>query len=147
MVTSWNCRDLTTGAFYLDPHHQWWFRCCSAFRTPVMALYELYKLGKLNPNYKGLGKVESRLTETSDSCSRGCGRVRILKSFAMSGIATVRLNLWHQILRRQLATMKYGFPSLVYVHLSSITFGVDLYRDALIEFERVVFQIQRSGGS
>ena len=47
----------------------------------------LYKLGDLNPNYKGLGKADSRLTETS--LYRGCGGVGILwkKSFDVTPIS------------------------------------------------------------
>ena len=73
-VTSWNCRGLATGTTYLDH--------LIREGSDVIVLsehwlwpYELHKLEELNPNYRGLGKADSRLTEASDGYARGCGGV------------------------------------------------------------------------
>lgn len=83
-ITSWNCRGLSTGTCYLD-HLLNTGSDVVVLSEHWLWPYELHKLNDLNPDYQGLGKADSRLSETSEfeSHSRGCGGVGILwkKSF------------------------------------------------------------------
>lgn len=89
-ITSWNCRGLSTGAPYID--HILNTGSDIVLSEHWLWPYELHKLDELNPEYHGQGRADSRLTETSDSCSRGCGGVGILwkKSFDVTPISDIQ---------------------------------------------------------
>ena len=108
---------------------------------------EIYKLNELHPDFQGLGKTDSRLTETSESCARGCGGVGILwkRSLDVTPISEIQSDRICGVRIKSMANTNESWISIIGVYLPCLDLGVDLYRESLIELERLILDSERMG--
>ena len=147
-VTSWNCRGWSAGASYLE-HMVHEGSDVVVLSEHWLWPYDLYKLDEFNPDYRGLGKADPRLTKTSDNCSRGCGGVGkgILwrRSFDVTPISDIQSDRICGIRVKRTTDDDQTWISILGVYLPCLDLGVELYRDSLVELERVVLESQQWG--
>ena len=141
-ISCWNCRGWATGAAYLDHLVQG--------GSDVIVLsehwlwpYELHKLDEFNSEYQGLGKADPRLTDTSLTCPRGCGGVGILwkKSFDVTPISDIQSDRICGIRIKRTTGDSKSWISILGVYLPCLDQGMELYRDSLVELERMVVEL------
>ena len=108
--------------------------------------YELHKVHELNSSYQGLGKADSRLSETADELSRGCGGVGILwtKSFDVIPISDIQSDRIGGI-RIKKERDDEVWISTIGVNLPCLDLGVELYCESLIERESAISESEHWG--
>ena len=145
-ISCWNCRGWATGTAYLDHLVQG--------GSDVIVLsehwlwpYELHKLDEFNSEYQGLGKADPRLTDTSLTCPRGCGGVGILwkKSFDVTPISDIQSDRICGIRIKRTTGDSKSWISILGVYLPCLDQGMELYRDSLVELERMVVESEQWG--
>ena len=146
IISCWNCRGWTTGVSYLD--HM------ALEGSDVMIIsehwlwpFELHKLDEFNDQYRGIGKADPRLSETSDTCTRGCGGVGILWRKSLEGvlISDIQSDRIYGIRMKRSIEEDQSWISILGVYLPCLDLGIDLYRETLVELERVVSELEQAG--
>ena len=138
-ITCWNCRGLSTGIPYLN-HILDSGSDIVVLSEHWLWPYELHKLSEIHPGYQGMGVADSRLTETSDNLQRGCGGVGMVwkKSLDVTPMMDIQSDRICGIRIKKSSENDDTWISVIGVYLPCLDLGVDLYRDSLIELERVI---------
>ena len=90
-ISCWNCRGWATGVFYLDYLVKGGSDVIIIYEH-LLWPFELHKSDEFNHQYRGFGKSDPRLSETSDTSMRACGGVGILwrKSLDVTPITDIQ---------------------------------------------------------
>ena len=95
--------------------------------------FELHKLDEFNHQYRGFGKSDPRLSETSDTSMRACGGV----GFQFDRICGIRI--------KRSNGEDQSWLSILGVYLPCLDLGIELYRESLVELEKVVSVSEQLG--
>ena len=145
-ISCWNCRGCATSTPYLD-HMVHGGSDVLVISEHWLWPFELHKLDELNQQFRGTGKADPRLSEMSDNSTRGCGGVGILwrKSFDATPISGIRSDRICGIRMKTSTDDDQSCLSTLGVYLPCLDLGVELYREILIELERVVLESEQLG--
>ena len=139
IITSWNCRGLSSGQPYiqqlikggsdvivLSEHWLWPF--------------DIHRLEEVHPDYHGLGKADPRLSDKSDSNSRGFGGVGVIwhKSLDVVPISNISSERICGIRIKTVGGGEESWLTVLGVYLPCLDLGIGLYSETLIELERAV---------
>ena len=145
-VTCWNCRGLSNSIPYLNHLME--------SGSDIMVLsehwlwpYELHKLNEIHPDYEGLGRADARLTDSSGIAHRGCGGVGMVskKSLDVTPMTDIESDRICGIRVKKLSGYDELWMSIIGVYLPCLDLGINLYRDTLINLERVISEYAHWG--
>ena len=144
MITTWNCRGLTTGEPYI---HQ-----LAGEGSDIIAItehwlwpFEAERLCQIHPSYTAEVKTDARLNANS-TLSRGCGGVGLmwkkdLDAVPISSISSDRICGLRIKLQRH-ATSEI---TVLGVYLPCSDMGMECYSEHLVELENLISESERLG--
>ena len=144
----WNClaTGWATGVSYLDYLVKGGsdvIIICEHWLWP----FELHKLDEFNHQYRGFGKSDPRLSETSDTSMRACGGVGILwrKSLGVTPITDIQSDRICGVRIKRSNGEDQSWLSILGVYLPRLDLGIELYHESLVELEKVVSVSEQLG--